>query len=74
VFTGLREGEKLHEVLVTEGEQDARPIHPKISHSQVPPTAPPELDHGTWLITINGKRVPQSKPEPSPGLTEAVKL
>ncbi len=52
VFTGLREGEKLHEVLVTEGEQDARPIHPKISHSQVPPLAKTELDHASWLATI----------------------
>lgn len=49
VLTGLREGEKLHEVLVAEGETDERPQHPKISHSQVPELSPEELDHEEWL-------------------------
>ena len=34
VFTGLREGEKLHEVLFGAGEVDVRPNHPLVS--QVP--------------------------------------
>ena len=42
-FTGLREGEKLHEELVGEGESDNRPVHPKISHTAVPPLEPSEL-------------------------------
>ena len=36
-YTGLREGEKLHEQLFGAGEQDHRPVHPLISHVNVPP-------------------------------------
>jgi len=50
VFTGLREGEKLHELLRTDGEVDHRPMHPKISHAQVPELSPDELDRTHWLI------------------------
>src|SRR5699024_10509878 len=35
VYTGLREGEKLHEELVGAGEREDRPFHPKVSHTQV---------------------------------------
>lgn len=53
VYTGLRPGEKLDEVLFNEGEVDERPCHPLISHVSVPalhpgrvprldPAAPPE--------------------------------
>ena len=35
-YTGLRPGEKLHEVLLGEGELDERPFHPAITHSLVP--------------------------------------
>ena len=37
VFTGLRPGEKLHEVLLGRDEDDNRPAHPQISHVPVPP-------------------------------------
>jgi FlaA1/EpsC-like NDP-sugar epimerase len=39
VFTGLRTGEKLHEVLLGAGEVDIRPRHPLVSHVEVPPLA-----------------------------------
>ena len=39
VFTGLREGEKLHEDLFGDGEVDVRPVHELISHVPVPPLA-----------------------------------
>lgn len=48
VITGLREGEKLNEVLRTEGEEDQRPIHPKISHARVPVISDDELDWQRW--------------------------
>jgi FlaA1/EpsC-like NDP-sugar epimerase len=36
VYTGLRPGEKLHEVLFGAGEIDRRPAHPLVSHVNVP--------------------------------------
>ena len=41
VFTGLREGEKLAEVLVGEQETVDSPLHPLISHTHVPPLDDP---------------------------------
>jgi FlaA1/EpsC-like NDP-sugar epimerase/dTDP-4-amino-4,6-dideoxygalactose transaminase len=48
VYTGLRPGEKLHEVLFGEGEQDHRPLHPLISHTPAPPLPLDAIDglHG----------------------------
>jgi FlaA1/EpsC-like NDP-sugar epimerase len=37
VYTGLRPGERLHERRLAKGEPDNRPIHPLISHVDVPP-------------------------------------
>jgi FlaA1/EpsC-like NDP-sugar epimerase len=39
-FTGLRPGEKLHEIRLGAGEVDERPFHPLISHVAAPPLAP----------------------------------
>jgi FlaA1/EpsC-like NDP-sugar epimerase len=43
VYTGLRPGEKLHEELFGEGERDLRPLHPLISHVEVPPLDPAQV-------------------------------
>jgi FlaA1/EpsC-like NDP-sugar epimerase len=43
VYTGLREGEKLHEELFGPGELDLRPSHPSISQVVVPPLDPAYL-------------------------------
>jgi FlaA1/EpsC-like NDP-sugar epimerase len=37
VYTGLREGEKIDEVLIAHGEEDRRPVHELITHVDVPP-------------------------------------
>lgn len=36
VYTGLRDGEKMHEELWGDGEPDTRPVHPRVSHTPVP--------------------------------------
>ncbi|BCJ54232.1 dTDP-glucose 4,6-dehydratase [Actinoplanes sp. NBRC 14428] len=43
VYTGLRYGEKLHEDLFGDGEEDRRPLHPLISHVAVPALNPYEV-------------------------------
>lgn len=43
VYTGLRPGEKLHEDLFGQGEDDQRPAHPLIAHVDVPPMCPESL-------------------------------
>jgi FlaA1/EpsC-like NDP-sugar epimerase len=44
VYTGIRPGEKLHEALFGEGEPDMRPVHPLISHVDVPPLQPRSVE------------------------------
>jgi hypothetical protein len=39
-YSALRPGEKLHEELFGAGEVDRRPLHPLISHVEVPPLHP----------------------------------
>ena len=50
VYTGLREGEKLHEELLGDNETDERPLHPKISHTNVPSLAPENLNKPGWDV------------------------
>ena len=43
VYTGLRPGEKMHEILFGSDEIDHRPCHPGISHVMVPPVTLDQL-------------------------------
>lgn len=56
-ITGLRHGEKLHEELVGEGEHNDRPIHPKISHSAVPPLSPYSLADEDWFLASGDEAI-----------------
>ncbi len=47
VFTGLRPGEKLHEVLFSERENLSPTSHPLISHAPVPPVRPLSVRDGS---------------------------
>ncbi|KRB36257.1 polysaccharide biosynthesis protein [Microbacterium sp. Root180] len=48
VFTGLRDGEKLHEELVGASEETSSPFHPMISHAKVGAISPAALDKRGW--------------------------
>lgn len=52
VFTGLREGEKLHEELVGEGESEERPFHPKVSHAHANSLDPTNLAKEQFMARI----------------------
>ena len=43
MFTGLRPGEKLDEILIGETENSVKRSHPKISHSKVEPLSDDQL-------------------------------
>lgn len=49
VFTGLREGEKMHEELIGKGEAEDRPFHPKISHAKAESLSPNDLDMNRFM-------------------------
>jgi FlaA1/EpsC-like NDP-sugar epimerase len=42
-YTGLRDGEKMHEDLLGDDEPDERPVHPLVSHVSVPEVLEPHL-------------------------------
>jgi FlaA1/EpsC-like NDP-sugar epimerase len=52
VFTGLRPGEKLHEVLFGAGERDWRPSHPLVSHVPVPAL---RFEDARAACSVNGR-------------------
>ena len=54
-YTGLREGEKLHEVLSSEAESGDRPLHPLITHVQVPPLSVVAIDE-SWAESCDLSR------------------
>lgn len=51
VYTGLREGEKLHEQLFGGAESDERSRHPLISHAHVSPLSPEVV--ASYDLTVN---------------------
>ena len=55
VYTGLREGEKLHEVLSSDQEEGSRPLHPLITHVEVPPLSVMALDED-WARSCKASR------------------
>lgn len=55
VFTGLREGEKLHEVLISETENGERPFHDLITHARVVSLDPEHLDREKWAAKDNDR-------------------
>lgn len=52
-FTGLRDGEKLHEDLHSDYEVELAPLHPKISHAPVDGLSPTQLDKSTWDTMVD---------------------
>ena len=54
VYTGLRPGEKLHEVLFGAARRDVRPIHPLISQVPVPPLS---FDDARAACSVDGRLV-----------------
>lgn len=53
VFTGLRDGEKLHEELVGSRESLERPFHPQISHTRADSISPERLDKAGWKARMS---------------------
>ncbi|KQM14262.1 capsule biosynthesis protein CapD [Plantibacter sp. Leaf171] len=53
VYTGLRHGEKLHEVLIDTDEIADRSKHPKVSHTRIQPLDPAMLDIAVWREAIS---------------------
>lgn len=53
VFTGMREGEKLHEELIGYGELDSRPFHPQISHADVSSIPPERVTKSSWELRLH---------------------
>lgn len=66
VFTGLREGEKLHEDLIGATEQGESPFHPKIFHAAVSPIALENLDELRWQAATSVHHPPSRTASNSP--------
>ncbi|MDW3215087.1 MAG: nucleoside-diphosphate sugar epimerase/dehydratase [Ilumatobacteraceae bacterium] len=54
VFTGLRQGEKLHEDLIADGEHGERPFHPMITHVHSEPVELKDLLDSSGVLAISG--------------------
>jgi FlaA1/EpsC-like NDP-sugar epimerase len=72
VFTGLRSGEKMHEVLVSHDEGGEYRHHPRIRHIPVPPMHPASLEDAeinlvNWVSGTNSEKIVISRPSPIAG-------
>jgi FlaA1/EpsC-like NDP-sugar epimerase len=56
VYTGLRQGEKLHEVLIGDRELGERRVHPSISHTVIDAIDPDRLDRLGWHARLSSER------------------
>lgn len=56
VYTGLREGEKLHEELVGANEGLERPFHRQISHAMVDSLAPDDMSMKVWMARMEREK------------------
>ncbi|MCU1353054.1 MAG: putative polysaccharide biosynthesis protein [Acidimicrobiales bacterium] len=76
VYTGLRPGEKLKEVLFGTGEVDERPCHPRIAHVAVPPLDPMITDAIGMFDSTEAiiKQLKDIAAEPAPGTQPSVPL
>lgn len=61
VYTGLRDGEKLHEELVGDGESEERPFHPKISHAHADSISPRDLKEDDFMAVLGGNKRQESE-------------
>lgn len=52
VFTGLRDGEKLHEDLTGDTEDTAPSMHPRIKRAQTQPLSPDDLNFLNWMPRV----------------------
>ena len=73
VYTGLRPGEKLHEVLFGADERGESPGHPRIAHVCVPPLAtemvaalPDDLESDELVVALQRLTSDASQPESAP--------
>lgn len=66
IFTGLREGEKLHEDLIGASERGESPFHPKIFHAAVSPLDLDGLEESRWAESTSQHGVPSRAASNSP--------
>lgn len=72
-YTGLRPGEKLHEVLFSDGEKSSRSGHDLISQVAVPPVSPAEIP-GSGLTHEHSTHAPAPRADAEGRLPDTTEL